>query len=249
MKNFKYFFPNALTIINLLLGCVAIIIVFRGQNEYHAAWFIFMAAIIDFFDGFVARALNAKSEFGVQLDSLADMVSFGVAPSIMIFNWLNMVLTKLSKHSTYDWISANFIQNLILLSSLLFAVGAAIRLARFNISKSDKNYFQGLSTTAAAIIIASFWLIINSETRWISSLIWNIYFVFAILIILVALMISRIKMISLKFKDFGLKNNLYRYIIILAGILLFIIFGLEGILYSMLLYLVLSLATQRIKAA
>ena len=220
MKNFKYFIPNTLTILNLLLGCIAIIIAFKGQNEYHASWFILMAAIMDFLDGMVAKALNAKSDFGAQLDSLADIVSFGVAPSILIFNWLNMVLTKLSEQSTYEWVSANFIQNLIILCSLLFAVGAAIRLARFNISVSDKNYFNGLPTPAAALVIASIWLIINTETTiWISKLIWNIYFVFFVLILLVFLMVSKIRMISLKFDGFGLKTNAYRYIILIVGVI------------------------------
>lgn len=246
MKNIKYFFPNALTLLNLFLGCIAIIIIFRGQNEYNAAWLIFMAALVDFLDGFIARILDAKSEFGAQLDSLADMVSFGVAPSIMIFNWLNMVLTRLSEHSNYNWITANTLQNMVLFSSLLFAVGAAIRLARFNISKSEKTHFQGLTTTAATIVIASFWLMINSETRWLDSLIWNVYFVIAILITLVVLMVSRFRMISLKFDGFGIKRNLYRYIVIAAGIILFVVFGLEGILYAMLLYLVLSLVTQKV---
>jgi len=247
MKNFKYFIPNALTLLNLLLGCVAIIIVFKGQNQYHAAWFILMAAVMDFLDGLVAKALDAKSEFGVQLDSLADMVSFGVAPAIMIFNWIDMVLTKLSERSTYEWISANFTQNFVLLCSLLFAAGAAIRLARFNITARNQNYFRGLPTPAAALVIASIWLSINSETKWINSLIWNIYFVFAVLIILVVLMVSNLKMISLKFDGFNLKSNLYRYIILAVGITLFVLFGIEGILYSMILYLILSLATQSVK--
>lgn len=249
MKNIKYFFPNALTLLNLLLGCIAIIVVFRGKNEYHAAWFIFLAAGIDFLDGFTARALNAKSNFGVQLDSLADMVSFGVAPSVLIFNWLDMVLTKLSEHGTYFWISANFTQNLIILSSLLFAVGAAIRLARFNSSSSEDNDFRGLPTPAAALIVASFWLIINSETKWLSSLIWNIYFIFAVLILLVFLMVSRVRMISLKFVGIGIKANLFRYIVLIAGMILFILFGLEGILYAVLFYLILSLATISLRAS
>ena len=249
MKNIKYFFPNALTLLNLLLGCIAIIVVFRGKNEYHAAWFIFMAAGVDFLDGFAARALNAKSDFGAQLDSLADVVSFGVAPSILIFNWLDMVLTKLSEHGTYFWISANFTQNLIILSSLLFVVGAAIRLARFNVSKFEDNDFRGLPTPAAALIIASFWLIINSETKWLSSLIWNMYFVFAVLILLVFLMVSRIRMISLKFEGIGIRANLFRYIVLLVGVILFILFGLEGILYAVLFYLILSLATISLRAS
>jgi CDP-diacylglycerol--serine O-phosphatidyltransferase len=248
MKNFKYFIPNALTLINLLLGCIAIIIVFKGQNQYHAAWFILVAAVMDFLDGVVAKALDAKSEFGAQLDSLADMVSFGVAPAIIIFNWIDMVLTKLSERSTYEWISANFIQNIVLLCSLIFAAGAAIRLARFNITHRGQNYFRGLPTPAAALVIASIWLIINSETKWIYTLIWNIYFVFVVLIVLVVLMVSNLKMISLKFDGFNLKNNLYRYIILTFGIILFALFGIEGILYSMVLYLILSLATQSVKS-
>jgi len=241
MKNTRFLFPNALTLLNLLLGCVAIIIVFRGQNEYHAAWFIFIAAVIDFLDGWVAKMLNAKSAFGLQLDSLADVVSFGVAPSVMLFNWFDMILTKLSQEGTYDWVSASFVQNLILLSALLFAGGAAIRLARFNVHGSDKDYFRGLPTPAAALVVASFWLIINTEDTWIGSLIWNVYFVSAVLLLLVILMVSNLKMLSLKFSNFRLKDNLYRYILLLCGILLVAIFRIEGIIYSIVAFILLSL--------
>ena len=87
MKNVKLIVPNTLTLLNLLTGCIAIIIAFKGKNEYNAAWLILLASVFDFLDGLTARALDAKSEFGKQLDSLADIVSFGVAPSIILFNF------------------------------------------------------------------------------------------------------------------------------------------------------------------
>jgi len=241
MKNTRFLLPNALTLLNLLLGCVAIIIVFRGQNEYHASWFIFIAAVIDFLDGWVARLLNAKSGFGLQLDSLADVVSFGVAPSIILFNWFDMILTKMSKEGTYNWVSASFVQNLILLSALLFAGGAAIRLARFNSNENEDHYFRGLPTPAAALVIASFWLIINTVNTWIGPLIWNLYFVAAVLLILVILMVSNLKMLNLKFTGFRLKNNFFRYLVILCSIVLIAVFRVEGIIYAVLVYILVSL--------
>jgi CDP-diacylglycerol---serine O-phosphatidyltransferase len=244
MKNTRYIFPNALTLINLLLGCAAIITVFRGVNEYNAGWLIFLAALFDFLDGFVAKAMNAKSAFGVQLDSLADVVSFGVAPSIILFNWIILVLTKLSDQSTFEIVSASFKQDALLFCSMLFVLGSAIRLARFNISETGQTDFNGLPTPAAAMIVASIWLILgNTENESIRALLLNIYFVLALIIILVVWMVSPLRMLSLKFEGFDLKKNLLQYILILTGVVLIILFRTEGILFTLLIYLGLSLIT------
>jgi CDP-diacylglycerol--serine O-phosphatidyltransferase len=241
MKNLKYLFPNLLTIFNLISGCVAIIIVFRGQNEYYAAWLIFIAALFDFFDGLVARALDAKSSFGVQLDSLADIVSFGVAPSIILFNWLTLILTDLSKQSTFEIISANFLQSLILFSSLLFAAGGAVRLARFNISDKDDKSFRGLPIPAAALIIASLWLILGTtESTFIHNLLLNLYLVLALILGLIILMVSNLKMLSLKFSGTGFVENFYQYLVIIVGFVLFVLFGVHGLFFSLLAYILIS---------
>lgn len=240
MQKGKYIVPNGLTLINLFLGSFAIIIAFKGQNEYNAAWLIFLAAFFDLLDGWAARILNAKSEFGKQLDSLADMVSFGVAPSILLFNWLYLVLTKLSKMSTFQMISASLGQNIILLCSLLYVIAAAIRLARFNISENTGRTFRGLPTPAAALIIATIWLLINSESELIQPVILNIYFVLFFILVIVFLMLSNIRMLSLKFDGVSLKKNSLQYLLLLIGLILILIFRVEGLLLTLIVYLVLS---------
>ena len=242
MKNIRYLFPNTLTIINLLCGCAAIITVFIGKNEYLAGWLIFLAALFDFLDGFVAKLLNSKSDFGVQLDSLADIVSFGVAPSIILFKWIILVLTKNSDQSTFEITTTSFVQDILLFTSMLFVIGAALRLARFNVRDADKAEFHGLPTPAAAMIVASIWLLLDStrsETIW--PLILNIYVVLILIIILFVLMISSIPMLSLKFDGYGLRKNLMQYLLLFVGLILILIFRVEGILFTLSFYLLFSL--------
>jgi len=244
MKNTRFIFPNAITLINLILGCSAITVVLMGNNEYNAAWLIILAAICDLLDGWVARVLNAKSDFGVQLDSLADMVSFGVAPSIILFKWFVLVLTNSSEFSTFELISANNGQKIILVCSFLFAAAAAVRLARFNITPAQGKLFNGLTTTASALIISSLWLIFSLDTALseiLRPVLLNIFFVFILLIILIVLMLSNLKMLSLKFKGFAFKENFWQYFILIGGALLIAIFRIEGIFLSLMYYLILSL--------
>jgi CDP-diacylglycerol--serine O-phosphatidyltransferase len=249
MKSMKYAIPNLLTLCNLLVGATAIIIVFRGQNEYNAAWLIFVAALFDLLDGLAARLLKAGSEFGKQLDSLADMVSFGLAPSIILFHWLYIVLTKLSAQSTFQISTANLGQSIVLLGSLLFAVGAALRLARFNIKQTENTDFTGLPTPAAALIVASLWLIVGAtESEGIRTVVLNVYFVIATILVLFILMISNVKMLSLKFKGLGFKKNLFRYIILITGLMLVLIFGIFGIFFSLMAYLIISLISNFVPA-
>jgi len=242
MKNLKFIVPNTFTLLNLLTGCIAIVIVFKGKNEYNAAWLILLAALFDFLDGLFARAFHAKSEFGKQLDSLADIVSFGVAPAIILFHWIYLVLIERSPDSTFELISANFIQSLILFCSLLFAAAAALRLARFNIIQTESNLFYGLPTPASALIIAAFWLILGStENKQVKDLILNLYLVFGVLIVLIFLMLSKIKMLSIKFQGLSFIKNILQYILIIVSLLLIIQFKVSGILFALIFYILLSL--------
>jgi CDP-diacylglycerol---serine O-phosphatidyltransferase len=248
MKNIKYILPNALTLFNLLSGCAAIITVFLGKNEYMAGWLIFLAALFDFLDGFTAKALKAKSEFGVQLDSLADVVSFGVAPTIILFKWIILVLTKNSDQSTFEITSASFSQDLILFCSMFYVMGAALRLARFNVKDLNESGFRGLPTPAAAMTVASIWLLLDStrsESFW--PVILNIYVILILIFLLTALMISTLAMLSLKFDGFSFKKNLLQYILIGSGMVFIILFRIEGIFFTLLLYLLLSVITGLIK--
>jgi CDP-diacylglycerol---serine O-phosphatidyltransferase len=248
MKNIKFIFPNAITLINLALGCAAITVVLIGSNEYMAAWLIILAAVCDLFDGWVARLLDARSEFGVQLDSLADMVSFGVAPSIIFFKWFILILTNLSRFSTFELASSTFFEKLLLFSAFMFALAAAVRLARFNISPSEGQLFKGLTTTAAALIVSSLWIIIDSpESQIVRPILLNMYFVISVLIILIVLMLSNVKMLSLKFKGASFDNNTWQYVLLGTSALLIIVFKLEGIFFALLFYLILSLVLSMIR--
>jgi len=250
MKNLRFIFPNALTLINLIFGCAAITVALIGENEYNAAWLIIIAAVFDVFDGFFAKLLNARSEFGVQLDSLADMVSFGVAPSIILYRWLLLVLTKRSIFSTFELTSANFMQNVILFCSFLFAVAVAIRLARFNITPSKGKYFKGLPCTSAALIIASIWLMLGStESEFIRAIILNVYVVLIFIALLIFLMLSGLHMLSLKFDGSAFKKNLLQYILIVVSVLLILLYNIVGIFLSLLFYLLLSVVTNFIGKA
>jgi CDP-diacylglycerol---serine O-phosphatidyltransferase len=242
MKNTRFILPNTLTLINLIFGCAAITVALIGENEYNAAWLIIIAAVFDVFDGFFAKLLDARSEFGVQLDSLADMVSFGVAPSIILYRWLLLVLTKRSIFSTFELTSADFTQNIILFCSFIFAVAVAIRLARFNITASGNKIFSGLPCTSAALIVASIWLILGStESELIRGTILNIYVVLITIALLVYLMLSNLKMLSLKFDGASIKNNVIQYILIIVSVLLIFIFKIEGIFLSLMFYLLFSI--------
>jgi CDP-diacylglycerol---serine O-phosphatidyltransferase len=244
MKNIRFIFPNALTLINLIFGCAAITVALIGENEYNAAWLIIIAAVFDVFDGFFAKLMNAKSDFGAQLDSLADMVSFGVAPSIVLYRWLLLVLTKRSIFSTFELTTANFAQNAILICSFFFAVAVAIRLARFNITPAQGKKFKGLPCTSAALIIASIWLILGStENKNVLSVLLNIYVVFIFIAGLSYLMLSNLKMLSLKFDGAAIKKNMLQYVILAISALMILLFGIEGIFLSLMFYLVLSLIT------
>ena len=145
MNAIKRNIPNAITCLNLLFGCIAIVYVFHNRLT-DASWMIIFAAIADFFDGMAARLLKVSSPIGKELDSLADMVSFGVAPGMIIYELIGT--------SPYNWIG------------LLIPVFAAIRLAKFNIDTRQTFYFIGLPTPANALFIASFPLIIAHDSSW-----------------------------------------------------------------------------------
>ncbi len=247
-NNIKYVFPNAITIVNLILGCIAITVALIGENEYYAGWLIILAAIFDLFDGAVARLLNAKSELGIQLDSLADMVSFGVAPAIILYRLFYIVLINRSVYSTFEISSSNVLQSLVLLCAFAFTAAVAIRLAKFNIRKPQADSFKGLTSTSAALVIAAIWILFGyTESEAIRNILINIYFVFSVIILLIFLMLSNLSMISLKFKGIGFPDNYHRYIIIFVSVILIAVFNVGGFLLSMLFYILFSIVMGKLK--
>jgi CDP-diacylglycerol---serine O-phosphatidyltransferase len=227
MNFIKRNIPNTITCLNLLFGCIAIVYVFKNRLA-DASFMIVYAAIADFFDGMAARLLKAHSPIGKELDSLADMVSFGVAPG--------MILYQLIGTAPFNWIG------------LLVPVFAALRLAKFNIDTRQTFYFIGLPSPASALFIASFPLIILHDSYWhaiyFSNVTFTVWFFTGIAILCSALMVSPLKLFSLKIKDTSWSNNKTRYIFLLLSIISFLILGYSSVPLIMILYIGLSLLSK-----
>ena len=240
MKRVVNFIPNTITSLNLFFGCIAVAIAF-SDAPMNAGYFILFAAIFDFFDGLAARALNARSAFGVQLDSLADLVSFGVAPAILIHQLLIMSLTFQSERATFAVERSSFAENLILYSAFLIPVFSALRLARFNLKPENNNTFEGLTTTANGIFIASFAIFFkNLENENIQAFVLNPFVLSGFIILACILLVSKIPMISLKFRDYNFKKNKLRYFILLISLIFIILFRIPGIALSIVCYVMIS---------
>ena len=182
--------PNYITIANLFCGVLSIISTFSNQLSL-AAFFIFLGIFLDFFDGFFARLLKIENEFGLQLDSLADLVTSGLAPSFILFKLLNANNTnQLFGEFSFEIPFSN-----ISLIAFLIPIFAALRLANFNIDKNQKNSFIGLPTPMTAIFIASIPLI---KSDFFSPIYSNTFTLCIISVILSILMISKLNLFSMK---------------------------------------------------
>lgn len=220
--------PNAITCLNLLSGCLGIVFAFQGELVI-AGYAILIAAIFDFLDGMLSRLLKAYSEIGKELDSLADMVSFGVLPSVIIYQ-LFLLSPQLGSLST--WL--NF-------SAFLIAIFSALRLAKFNIDVRQTENFIGLPTPANALLIASFPMIIDQGNFFLSSYILNPFFLFVFSLGMGILLVTEIPLISLKFKSIRLSDNLLRYILLFSSLILLLIFKFAAVPIIIFLYFLISL--------
>ena len=249
MKNI----PNLFTLINLFLGATAIILILQtGQtiafinNEGYTmvdlperitwgALLIFCAAIVDFLDGFLARLLKATSPMGKQLDSLSDVVSFGVAPALIIYQLLRISYAQ--EENGLD-ISIAF-----LLPALIFACAAAWRLAKFNLDESQQYSFKGLPTPAAGLFVASLPLILTfpPDLINITDYILNKWVLYLIIVVLSFFMVSNLPLMSFKFKDFSFKNNLSKYVLVVIGILSVIFLKWIAVPILLMTYVIVSL--------
>lgn len=227
--------PNMLTLANLLAGILSIYIGMMGDLKL-AAYLIFISAILDFMDGFAARMMNAYSDLGKQLDSLADMVSFGVAPGFIIFNMIRISHGQPGNTGTSD--------TLIPFIGFMIPLFGALRLAKFNIDDSQKDSFLGMPIPAAAILIASFPLIKESlyqDRGLMYMIITNTYFLLGSSVIISLLMILPLPMFAFKFKSFSWGVNKIKYSFILVSIVLLIWLQFMAIPIIIALYILLSL--------
>jgi CDP-diacylglycerol--serine O-phosphatidyltransferase len=229
--------PNLLTLMNLCSGFISIVFVF-WRNLEAAALFIIIAAVFDFLDGSAARILHATSEKGKVLDSLSDVVSFGVAPAAIIFLIIEYSLAQAK--SDFEFGSASFTDMLFLFSPLIFLIASAWRLAEFTVKKNSI-IFNGLPTPAATLFFAGLALIIsNPEENRISDLFLELYIIIPAVLLISFMMVSKIRFISLKFREFGFNQNRLQYILIIFSALLLIIFKKFSISLIIIAYIIVS---------
>ncbi len=229
----KKYIPSIITSLSILAGCIGLVAAFNNILVI-ASLLIFAASVLDFLDGFAARLLNAQSEFGKQLDSLADLISFGVLPAVIIYKLI-----------TYDTNGPVIIVNhtsLIPFIAFFITIFSALRLAKFNIDEKQAESFLGLPTPASAILIASFPLIIKfSEIETIINILTNFYFLVSIPIIISFLLISNIPLFSLKFKSFAFNKNKTRYIFLFISLILIVFLQFIAIPLIIFTYIILSI--------
>ncbi len=222
--------PNFFTLLNLLFGCLAIVCllqtgetivqldnfgnaqVFLPERMWWGALFIFAAAVVDFLDGFVARLLRASSEMGRQLDSLSDVVSFGVAPGIIFYQLLRMGFAQGDNGLDVSlW---------ALLPAFLFTLAVAWRLAKFNLSTAQSDSFIGVPSPAAGLVAASFPLIIFYQYFNLQALFINPWFLYAVILILSCLMLSKRRFMAFKFSSFSFRQNQLKYYLLFLSLAL-----------------------------
>ncbi|MCB4808704.1 CDP-alcohol phosphatidyltransferase family protein [Tamlana sp. 62-3] len=220
--------PNAITLLNLFCGCIAVIFVINN-HFVTAALFVFLGIFFDFFDGFAARILNAQSALGLQLDSLADVVTSGLVPGLVVYKLLQIAELSWDEY------------HLVPYFGLAITLASAYRLAKFNIDDEQQSYFKGLPTPANALLIVSLPLILeyqNSDAM--NAIILNKWFLFGITILSCYLLNSNIKLFALKFKDYSFTNNVTRYVFLLLSVVLIIVLQFAAIPLIILLYISLS---------
>ncbi|NCD69833.1 CDP-diacylglycerol--serine O-phosphatidyltransferase [Mucilaginibacter agri] len=226
-RRVKKHLPNAITCANLFCGCVGIVFAFQ-DNLVVASYCIFLAAIFDFFDGLASRVLQSFSGIGKDLDSLADMVSFGVLPSVILYE-LFLQAPQIDHVSSI----LNFI-------AFLLPVFSALRLAKFNIDTRQAENFIGLPTPANAILIASFPLILREHNSFFTDYILNPYFLSCFVLIMCALLVAEMPLMSLKFKNRDFNTNIFRYLLLLFSAILILFFKFAAVPVVILMYIALS---------
>ena len=233
-----FWVPNTITALNLVCGSLSVFFAIDGQLGL-AAVFIFAAAIFDFLDGFSARLLKAYSSIGKELDSLADTVSFGLAPAAIVFTILE--LTLFGKNQHIQDIEANLSQWIFLLSSLVIPIAGAFRLAKFNTDDRQSDQFLGMPIPANAIFFASLALVLVLGDRTIiEPIILNKYTLLASIFSCSFLMVSELPMFNLKFKNLNLKENGLRYLFIAITILMLILLQVYALPLIIIWYVLLS---------
>lgn len=234
----KKHIPNTITSLNLLSGCISITLAFEGYILL-AVYLVFIAAIFDFMDGMSARLLKAYSIVGKELDSLSDIVSFGVAPSIIIFQMMKISLFNTVQLPLIE--NLTFIEIFFLLIPFIIAILSGVRLAKFNVDERQTESFIGLAVPANAIFLVSLYLVsIISTNDLLLSFLKNKFALSVIVILFSLMLVAEFPMFSLKFKSLQFKGNKIRYLFIVLSAILLISLQTIAIPLIILLYILLS---------
>lgn len=236
--------PNIITSLNLLCGCVAIIFAVSG-DLISATFFAFAGIFLDFFDGLVARLLHAQSQVGLQLDSLADVVTSGVVPGIVMVQLLSQAFTGANMEITTlfnDSLSQSSWIHFMPFTGLLIAVASGYRLAKFNVDTSQKTSFIGLPTPANTLLILSIPLILNFQaTPALKTFVLDPWFLIALTLLSSVLLNAKLPLFGLKFKTWNFKDNALRYVFLMVSVLLLAFVKFMAIPIVIFLYILVSL--------
>jgi CDP-diacylglycerol---serine O-phosphatidyltransferase len=217
--NLKKHVPNFLTCCNLVCGCFGIVFCLEGRT-IPAAYFVWAAALFDFLDGFAARMLKVNSPIGKELDSLADMVSFGLLPALVMYKMI-------ASSTSISWLPY---------IGFMIAVFAALRLAIFNVDETQRDSFKGLNTPANTLFITSLPLLSNQVGNWL----YQAWVLATITLVFSVLMVSPIHFFAFKFKNFAWADNRVKFTFIAVSVLLVGIFKLGAIPLIILFYIISS---------
>ena len=236
--------PNSITLLNLFCGCLAVLFAVQGQL-ITAAFFAMLGILFDFFDGLAARALNAYSELGLQLDSLADVVTSGVVPGIVMYQLLVRVFGQPFYISSGTWengqLQTVFDISYVSLLGLLITLASAYRLAKFNIDTRQTDSFIGLPTPANTLLILSLPLILEFQPSvFTRSIIENEIFLLALTFLSCYLLNAELNLFALKFKTWGFKENAMRYVFLILCLILLLTLKFIAIPVIILLYIIFS---------
>lgn len=233
--------PNIITLLNLFCGCGALVNILYG-DFLHAFTLIFIGGLADYSDGMVARWLNVKSPFGKEIDSIADMVTFGVVPGAILYMLINFRLNaanagealsnQLVLEQSFSWLA---------LPAFFVSAFAAIRLAKFNLDTRQSDQFIGLNTPACTMFVVGIMLIFHFDSFGLRPFVSNLYFLYALIPILSFLLVSELPMMAFKFKGLSWKGNERRFIFILSGVLLIILLKEVALSLVIMIYILFSL--------
>lgn len=245
----KRHIPNFITLLNVFCGCIASVFAVMNQLEI-VAIFVFLGIFFDFFDGLAARLLDIRSELGVQLDSLADMITSGLVPGIVMFQLLNMSATggwnrtfPATGQETTLWGDLD-LGNPVPYLGFLITMASAYRLAKFNIDENQQDSFIGLPTPANALLIISLPLImIYHRNDFLNEIILNQWFLIGLAILSCYLLNSKIELFALKFKNWSFKDNAQRYIFIIVCLVLILTMKFIAIPLIIIFYMLSSIVT------